>query len=58
MRSRPSPLASSTRSYRSRAPLRIVGEVAQWEGHSPERLREMKDFLAKLEAEGDLRIID
>ena len=47
-----------TKSYRSRAPLRIVGEVEQWEGHSPERLREMKDFLARLEAEGDMRIID
>ena len=47
-----------TRSYRSRAPLRIIGEVAQWEGHSPERLKEMKDFLARLAAEGDMRIID
>ena len=47
-----------TASYRSRAPLRIVGEVAQWEGHSPERLKEMKDFLARLAAEGDMRIID
>jgi rifampin ADP-ribosylating transferase len=47
-----------TQSYRSRAPLRIVGEVAEWEGHSPERLQEMKDFLARLAAEGDMRIID
>jgi Rifampin ADP-ribosyl transferase len=47
-----------TKSYRSRAPLRIVGEVTEWEGHSPERLKEMKDFLAKLEAEGDMQIID
>ena len=47
-----------TQSYRSRAPLRIVCEVAEWEGHSPERLREMKDFLAQLAAEGDMRIID
>ena len=41
-----------TSSYRSRAPLRIVGEVGQWEGHSPERLQEMKDNLARLKAEG------
>ena len=47
-----------TASYRSREPLRILGEVAEWQGHSPERLREMKDFLAKLGAEGDMRIID
>ena len=47
-----------TQSYRSREPLRIVGEVAEWEGHSPERLKEMKDFLARLAAEGDMRIID
>ena len=47
-----------TKSYRSREPLRIVGEVTEWEGHSPERLKEMKDFLARLEAEGDMRIID
>jgi rifampin ADP-ribosylating transferase len=47
-----------TQSYRSRDPLRILGEVDEWEGHSPERLLEMKDFLARLEAEGDMRIID
>lgn len=47
-----------TASYRSRAPLRIVGEVKEWTPHPPERLKEMKDFLAKLEAEGDMRIID
>ena len=41
-----------TRSYRSRAPLRVVGEVAAWEGHSPERLKEMKDFVARARAEG------
>jgi rifampin ADP-ribosylating transferase len=47
-----------TRSYRSRAPLRITGEVGEWEPHPPERLKEMKDFLARLAAEGDMRIID
>lgn len=41
-----------TKSYRSRAPLRIVGEVADWQGHSPERLQEMKDHLARLKAQG------
>ena len=47
-----------TQSYRSRFPLRIVGEVAEWQGHTPERLKEMKDFLARLAAEGDMQIID
>ena len=47
-----------TRSYRSRQPLRIVGEVPEWEGHPPERLREMKDALARMEAEGGAEIID
>jgi len=47
-----------TQSYRSREPLRIVGEVERWEPHSPERLREMKDALARMEAEGGAEIID
>lgn len=47
-----------TESYRSREPLEIVGEVAQWEPHPPERISEMKDFLARMEAEGGAEIID
>jgi hypothetical protein len=47
-----------TQSYRSRDPLRIVGEVAQWEPHPPERLAEMKAALARMEAEGGAEIID
>lgn len=47
-----------TRSYRSRDPLRIVGEVEQWQGHSPEQLQAMKDGLARLAAEGRDHIID
>jgi len=45
-----------TASYRTRDPLRIVGEVAEWEGHSPERLQEMRDGLARLEAGGNATI--
>lgn len=41
-----------TLSYRSREPLRVTGEVAEWQGHSPERLREMKDHLERLKAQG------
>lgn len=47
-----------TRSYRSRSPLRIVGEVESWEPHAPEVLQAMKDGLAKLKAEGKDVIID
>jgi hypothetical protein len=41
-----------TKSYRTRDPLRIVGEVTQWTGHTPEQLKTMHDHLARLEAQG------
>lgn len=41
-----------TLSYRSRDPLRVLEEVAEWQGHSPERLKEMKDHLERLKAQG------
>ncbi|MDF7776922.1 NAD(+)--rifampin ADP-ribosyltransferase [Sphingomonas sp. AOB5] len=41
-----------TLSYRSREPLRVAGEVAQWQGHSPEQLQHMKDNLERLKAQG------
>ncbi len=41
-----------TRSYRTRSPLRVVGEVERWEGHPPEALQAMLDHLADLEAHG------
>lgn len=47
-----------TCSYRSRDPLRVIGEVARWEGHPPEQLQAMKDGLARLKAEGRGHIID
>ena len=47
-----------TQSYRSREPLRVVGEVAEWEPHPPERLQATKDGLARLKAEGRDGIID
>ncbi len=37
-----------TRSYRTRQPLRVVGEVLDWEGHSPEVLQNMLDYLDEL----------
>lgn len=41
-----------TKSYRSRQPFRVVGEVAEWVGHSPERLTEMLNFLESLRQRG------
>lgn len=41
-----------TQSYRSRQPLRITSEVTEWQGHSPERLKEMKDHIERLKAQG------
>jgi rifampin ADP-ribosylating transferase len=41
-----------TKSYRTRDPLRIIGEVTDWKGHSPEQLKAMKDRLAHLERLG------
>ena len=37
-----------TKSYRTRDPLRVVGEITDWQGHSREELNAMKDGLARL----------
>jgi hypothetical protein len=41
-----------TKSYRSREPLRVTGEVTGWQGHSPEALEAMRDALERLQREG------
>jgi rifampin ADP-ribosylating transferase len=41
-----------TRSYRSREPLQVTGEVIEWQGHSPEELEAMKNGLERLRREG------
>ena len=41
-----------TESYRTRHPLRVVAEVDDWQGHSPEVLQGMLDGLAALRAQG------
>lgn len=41
-----------TKSYRTRDPLRIIGEVRDWEGHTPEQLKTMLDHLARLASQG------
>lgn len=47
-----------TLSFRSRDPLRVIGEVTMWQGHAAEQLQQMKDGLARLAAEGANGIID
>lgn len=37
-----------TKSYRTRDPLRVMGEITEWKGHAPEQLQAMKDHLARL----------
>ncbi len=41
-----------TKSYRTRDPLRVIGEVTQWQRHAPEQLQAMRDHLARLAALG------
>ena len=38
-----------TQSYRSREPLRVVGELVDWVGHSPEKLQAMRGGLQRKE---------
>ena len=41
-----------TESYRTRHPLRVVGEVDDWVGHDPEVLQGMLDSLARMREQG------
>ncbi len=41
-----------TKSYRSQHPFRVIGEITDWQGHSPEQLKTMKDHLERLKQLG------
>ena len=41
-----------TKSFRSREPVRVTGEITNWQGHSPAMLEAMKNNLKQLEALG------
>ncbi|MEO7754084.1 MAG: NAD(+)--rifampin ADP-ribosyltransferase [Terracoccus sp.] len=41
-----------TQSYRSGDPLRVVGELERWQGHSPEMLQDMLARLSRLREAG------
>jgi len=47
-----------TQSFRSREPLRVVGELVDWVGHSPEKLEAMQGRLDVLQRERTAQIED
>ena len=47
-----------TKSYRTRDPVRIVGEIVDWVGHSPEKLAAMLERLEELRRTGRDEIDD
>lgn len=47
-----------TRSYRTREPVRVVGELVDWVGHPPKQLQAMRDGLAELQRQGLAVIYD
>ena len=47
-----------TRSYRTREPVRVVGELQGWEGHPAGQVQAMRDGLAELNRRGQAPIID
>ena len=47
-----------TRSYRTRDPVRIVGEIVDWVSHSPEKLNAMRERLDELKRTGADQIDD
>jgi len=47
-----------SRSYRTREPVRVVGEISDWIGHPPEQVQEMRDHLAELVSRGEAVIDD
>jgi len=47
-----------TQSFRSGEPLRVVGELVDWVGHSPEKLQAMRAGLDALKRQGSAQIED
>lgn len=47
-----------TQSFRTREPLRVVGELVDWVGHSPEKLQAMRDGLDASNRQGAAQIED
>lgn len=47
-----------TRSFRTREPVKVVGELRDWVGHSADQLQAMRDGLSDLERRGEAVIDD
>ena len=47
-----------THSFRTREPLRVVGELVDWVGHPPEKLRAMRAAVAESQRNGVAQIED
>jgi hypothetical protein len=47
-----------TKSYRSRAPVRIIGEITEWQGHASDTLQAMKNAIAARDTLGTNHIDD
>jgi rifampin ADP-ribosylating transferase len=47
-----------TQSFRSRAPLRVLGELTDWVGHSAAKQQAMRDGLEALKQRGEATILD
>ncbi len=47
-----------TRSYRSTAPLKIIGELTDWERQTPEELQKWREILANIKADERAEIIN
>ena len=51
-------VGNPTKSYRSKHPFKVVGEVTIWQAHSLEQIKAMKDGIAKLDEQGIRAIED
>jgi rifampin ADP-ribosylating transferase len=47
-----------TRSYRTREPVEVIGELVDWIGHSPDQLEAMRNGLADAKSRGQFVIYD
>lgn len=47
-----------THSYRSAAPVRVMGELVDWVGHTPDQLAAMRAGLERLRHNGEAVILD
>lgn len=47
-----------TRSFRTREPVKVIGELTDWMGHTPAQVQAMRDGLAELKRQGNATIYD